>query len=136
MSTPPSTYELGLGRDARLVISSTPIGYGKNISTKATAESIKVYSMDSLAPAVIGAGKQTFNWSMERLFTGPEHVQTLLAGTKFDLIFAPDGSASGGSIETWDNCTILSREVTAGETDGVIEKISGEAEGVSFPTST
>ena len=94
MSTPPpTTYTQGLGRDARLVIGSTAIGLGKNISTKAAAESIKVYSMDSLAPAVIGAGKQSFNWSMERLFTGPEHVKTLLAGTKFDLIFAPDGEA-------------------------------------------
>jgi hypothetical protein len=132
MSTP--TYTLGLGRDARLYQGETVIGLGKNISTKASAESIKVYTMDSLAPAVTGAGKQSFTWSAERLFTGPEYVKLLLAGTKFDIVFAPDGDDSGDFIETWENCTILNREVQAGEADGLIENISGEAESISFPT--
>ncbi len=55
-----STYTLGLGRDARLFKGEIAIGLGKNISIKASAESIKVYTMDSLAPAVTGAGKQSF----------------------------------------------------------------------------
>jgi hypothetical protein len=134
MSTP--TYTLGLGRDARLVQGSTAIGLGKNISVKGSAEIIKVYSMDSLTPAVSGAGKQSFAWSMERLFTGPDYIKLLIAGTQFDLIFAPDGDSDGDFIETWTNCTILSCERTAGETDGVLEKISGEAESVTFPEAT
>ena len=106
-----STYTLGLGRDARLFKGETAIGLGKNISIKASAESIKVYTMDSLAPAVTGAGKQSFSWSAERLFTGPEYIKLLLAGTKFDIVFAPDGDDEGDFIETWKNCTILNREV-------------------------
>ena len=131
MSTP--TYTLGLGRDARLFKGETAIGLGKNISIKASAESIKVYTMDSLAPAVTGAGKQSFTWSAERLFTGPEYIKLLLAGTKFDLVFAPDGDDEGDFIETWKNCTILNRECKAGESDGLIENISGEAESITFP---
>ena len=126
-------YVLGLGRDARLFQGTTVIGLGKNISIKASAESIKVYTMDSLAPAVTGAGKQSFSWSAERLFTGPEYVKLLLAGTKFDLVFGPDGEVDGDFIETWKNCTILNREVKAGESDGLMENISGEAESIEFP---
>ena len=134
MSTP--TYTLGLGRDARLFKGETAIGLGKNISVKASAESIKVYTMDSLAPAVTGAGKQSFSWSAERLFTGPEYIKLLLAGTKFDLVFAPDGAVDGDFIETWKNCTILNRECKAGESDGLMENISGEAESIEFPEAT
>jgi len=47
-------------KKCRLLKSGAPIGYGKNISVKAEAEIIKDYSMDSLTPAVSGAGKQTF----------------------------------------------------------------------------
>lgn len=134
MSTP--TYTLGLGRDAKLFRGEKAIGLGKNISVKATAESIKVYTMDSLAPAVTGAGKQSFAWSAERLFTGPEYIKLLLAGDKFDLVFAPDGDDQGDFIETWKNCTVLSRECKAGESDGLMENISGEAESIEFPTVT
>ena len=52
MSATPS-----LGRNARLFKAGTAIGYGKNISVKASAEIIKDYSMDALTPAVTGAGK-------------------------------------------------------------------------------
>ena len=126
-------YTLGLGRDARLLKGETAIGSGKNISTKASAENIKVYTMDSLAPAVTGAGKQSFSWSAERLFTGPEWVKLLLAGTKFDIVFAPDGDDEGDFIETWKNCTVNNREVKAGESDGLMENVSGEAESITFP---
>ena len=119
-----------LGRNARLLKSGQPIGYGKNISVKATAEMIKDYSMDALTPAVSGAGKQSFTWTMERLYTDGEHMSALLAGTQLDLIFAPTGSPLGTNYETWNNCTILSCERTAGEAGGLLEKIEGEAESV------
>jgi hypothetical protein len=121
-----------LGRNARLIKGSTPIGYGKNISVKASAELIKEYSMDSLSPAVTGAGKQSFAWSMERLFTDHTYIDLLLAGTKFDLVFAPEGSPiTSTEYETWHDCIILSCERSAGESGGIIEKLSGEAESVT-----
>jgi hypothetical protein len=123
-----------LGRNARLLKSGVAIGYGKNISVKAAAEMIKAYSMDSLTPAVTGAGKQTFTWSMERLFTDETYISLLMAGTQFDLIFAPEGTPLNSSAyETWTNCTILSCERTASEDGAILEKLSGEAEDVEFP---
>jgi hypothetical protein len=123
-----------LGRNARLLKDGAAIGYGKNISVKASAEIIKAYSMDALTPAVTGAGKQSFTWSMERLYTDDTYIALLLAGTQFDLIFAPEGTPTNGNYETWTNCTILSCERTAGEDGALLEKLSGEAEGVEFPT--
>ena len=124
-----------LGRNARLLKGGVAIGLGKNISVKASAEIIKEYSMDSLSPAVTGAGKQSFEWSCERLYTDKTYLELLVAGTKFDLVFAPDGTAQGANNETWKNCSILSCERTAAETGGLLEKISGEAESVELPES-
>jgi len=110
------------------------IGYGKNISTDADAEEIKVTSMDSLQPALTAVGPQSFKWAMDRLFTGPEHIAALLAGTEFDLIFAPEGSPLGTTdYETWTNCKVLHRGTRAGETDGILENLSGSAEDVEIP---
>jgi hypothetical protein len=123
-----------LGRNARLYYNGSPIGFCKNISVKGTAEVIKDYSMDALTPAVVGAGKQTFTWSAERLFTDATYIELLLAGTQFDLVFNPDGTPQNAALaEIWGNCTILSSERTAGETGGLLEKISGEAESVTLP---
>ena len=123
-----------LGRNARLIKANLPIGYCKNISVKASAELIKEYSMDSLTPAVSGAGKQSFAWSAERLFTDATYLDLLIAGTPFDLIFAPEGTPIAGTqYETWEDCIILSCERTAGESGGVLEKISGEAAGITLP---
>jgi hypothetical protein len=123
-----------LGRNARLLKSGAAIGYGKNITVGAAAEMIKVYSMDSLTPAVTGAGKQSFTWSMERLFTDETYISLLMAGTQFDLIFAPEGTpTTSTAYETWKNCSILKCERSASEDGGLLEKISGEAEDVEFP---
>jgi hypothetical protein len=89
--------------------------------------------MDVLTPAVTGAGKQSFTRSTERLYTDDTYIALLLAGTQFDLIFAPEGAPTNGNFETWSNCTILSCERTAGEAGALFEKFSGEAEGVEFP---
>jgi len=124
-----------LGRNARLYKDGVVVAFGKNISVKATAEMIKEYSMDALTPAITGPGKQSFNWTMERLYTDSEFLTDLLAGTQFDMVFAPTGSSTTAPYETWANCTILSCERTAGEAGGLLEKISGEAESVT-PTDT
>ncbi len=123
-----------LGRNARLLKDGVAIGYGKNISVDADAEEIKVYSMDSLTPAITAAGKQSFKWGMDRLFTDETYISLLLAGTEFDLIFAPEGTPLGTSkYETWKNCKILHVGRKAGEEDGVLENLTGSAENVELP---
>ena len=133
MSTPPPVNRFWEEMQVCLKIVQR-LDYGKSISTKASAEIIKVRSMDSLQPVITAPGAQSFAWSMERLFTGPDWIKLLLAGTKFDLVFAPEGDDSGDTIETWVNCSVTNREAKAGESDGVLENISGEAENVTFPS--
>jgi hypothetical protein len=120
-----------LGRNARIFKDGVVIGYGKNISVKASADLIKEYSMDALTPAIVSPGKQTFSWTAEKLYLNGEHMTSLLSGTEFDIVFAPTGSPTQLPYEEWTDCVILSVERSAGETGGVIEKIQGEAKGVT-----
>ena len=120
-----------LGRNARLYKDGVAIGYGKNISVKASAELIKDYSMDALTPAVVGAGKQTFTWSAERLYIDGSFMTLLLAGTSFDIVFQPSGSYTAAPYEEWTDCVVLNVERTAGETGAVLEKVDGEASAVT-----
>jgi len=120
-----------LGRNARLYKDGVVIGYGKNISVKGTAELIKEYSMDSLSPCIVAPGKQSFTWTMDKLYVDGSWMTALLNGTEFDLVFAPTGSATQQPYETWADCVVLSCERTAGETGGVLEKIEGEAKSVT-----
>jgi hypothetical protein len=122
-----------LGRNARLLKNGVAIGHGKSISLSADAESIKVYDMDSLNPTITAAGKQTFKWTMKRLYTSEAYMTLFKAGTSFDMIFAPEGSPlpTGHPYETWTGCVILHVGPDAGESDGVLEDINGEATGVT-----
>ncbi len=79
----------------------------------------------------MAAGKQTFHWSAEKLWIDNAYMTLLLAGTEFDLIFAPEGTTPGKAYTTWTDCVVLSCEHTAGENGGVLEKVSGEAESVT-----
>lgn len=120
-----------LGRNARLYKDGVVIGYGKNISVKASAELIKDYSMDSLEPAIVAPGKQTFAWTAEKLYINGEWMTLLLNGTEFDIVFAPTGSNTQAPYETWSDCVVLNVERTAGETGGVLERVDGEAKSVT-----
>src|SRR3990172_1399388 len=95
-----------LGRNARLFKAGIVVAYSKKISIAATAEIIKVYSNDALTPALTGAGKQTFTWSIDKLFVTGSLLTDLKAGTKFTLIYASSGSSTVAPYITLTNCTI------------------------------
>ena len=124
-----------LGRDARLYKDGTVIGYGKNIRVKAAAELIKEYSMDALTPCIVAPGKQSFTWEADKLYINGAWMTLLLAGTEFDIVFQPAGTYTQVPYETWNDCVVLNVERTAGETGGVLEKVSGEATTVTVHDS-
>ena len=124
-----------LGRNARLYKDSVVIGYGKNIRVKAAAELIKEYSMDALTPCIVAPGKQSFTWEADKLYINGAWMTLLLAGTEFDLLFQPAGTYTSVPYETWNDCVVLNVERTAGETGGVLEKVSGEATTVTVHDS-
>jgi len=116
-----------LGRNARLYKTGIVIGHGKNISVKAAAELIKDYDMDSLTPAIVAPGKQTFKWTAEKFYLNGSWMTLILAGTEFSMVFQPAGTYKTAPYEEWIGCVVLSVERTAGEAGGIIEKIEGEA---------
>ena len=124
-----------LGRNARLYKNGTVIGHGKNISVKASAELIKDYDMDSLTPQIVAPGKQSFKWTAEKFYLNGSWMTLLLAGTEFDIVFQPAGAYQSAPYEEWTDCVVLSREATAGETGGIIEKVEGEAKAVTVHDS-
>ena len=124
-----------LGRNARLYKDGTVIGYGKNIRVKAAAELIKEYSMDALTPCIVAPGKQSFSWECDRLYINGAWMTLLLAGTEFTIVFQPAGSYTSVPYEHWDEWVVLNVERTAGETGGVLEKVSGEATSVGVHES-
>ena len=124
-----------LGRNARLYKDGVVIGYGKNVRVKAAAELIKEYSMDALTPCIVAPGKQSFNWEADRLYIDGTYMTLLLDGTEFELVFQPAGSYVSVPYETWNGCIVLNVERTAGETGGVLEKVSGEATTVTVNDS-
>jgi hypothetical protein len=132
MSTPAvNTY---FGRDARFYKGTTVLAHTTSLSVKASAQLIKIRSNDSLQPIKSKVGEQTFNWSIERLFTGKDNLSAFKTGESFDIVFAPDGDDDGDDIETWKDCVITSIERKTA--DGVIENMSGEATTVTFPEVT
>ncbi len=132
MSTP--TVNTYFGRDARFFKDTTVVAHSNSLSLKASAQLIKLKSNDSLQPIKTKVGEQTFTWTCERLFTGKEFLAALIAGTEFDIVFAPDGDDEGDDSETWTNCHITGVERKTA--DGVLETVTGEAESVSFPEVT
>src|SRR5665647_602759 len=102
MSTPNTYY----GRDARFYKGSTVVAHSRSLSLDASAELIKIRSNDSLQPVKQKVGEQTFTLSCERLFTGSALLQDFIAGSSFDIGFAPDGDDGGEDVETWTNCVI------------------------------
>jgi hypothetical protein len=121
-----------IGRNARLIVSTggagVSVGYGKNISVKASAELIKEYSMDAVTPAIIAAGKQTYTWSIDRLNTVDNTwLAKLVAGTPFTLTFSPVGSPVSAPYITLTGCVVTNYENSASETGAVLQKVSGEA---------
>ena len=124
-----------LGRNARLYKDGTVIGYGKNVRVKAAAELIKEYSMDALTPCIVAPGKQSFNWEADKLYINGAWMTLLLDGTEFELVFQPAGTYTQVPHEVWNGCIVLNVERTAGETGGVLEKVSGEATSVTVNDS-
>ncbi len=124
-----------VGRTARLFKDTVVIAYGKNISVKMTAEAVKDYSMDAAAPAVLGSGKQWYTFSIERLYVDEAYLTLLLAGTTFTINFAPAGTTGTLPGVEMTLCIVTSAEHTAGESAGVLEKVSGEAKTCALETA-
>jgi hypothetical protein len=130
LSTP--TVNTYFGRDARFYKGTTLVAHTTSLNVKASAQLIKIRSNDSLQPIKTKVGEQTFTWSVERLFTGKEWLDSFKTGAVFDIVFAPDGDDAGDDIETWKDCVITSVERKTAE--GIVENICGEATTVEFPT--
>ncbi len=112
------------GRLARFYKGTTVIAHTRSLSTDASAELIKIRSNDSLQPIKQMVGEQTFTLCVERLFTGPALLQDFIAGSAFDVGFAPDGDDEGDDVETWKNCVIT--KVGRKTAEGVVENLSLE----------
>jgi hypothetical protein len=117
-----------VGRNARIYVGSTVVGFVRNITGGASAEAVKDYSMDQAAPAILGSGNQTFTWSAEMLYSeNSVFLSKLLAGTTFTLGFFSNTTPGVAPYETWTGCVVLKWDKKAGMTGGIVSSVSGEA---------
>lgn len=116
-----------VGRNARFLKAGVAIAYGKSVGVRLNAEAISDYSMDSVSPALLASGKQSYSWSCDRVYIDETYALLLKAGTVFDIIFSPVGTPLGANYVTLHDCIITSVEQSAGESGAVAERMSGEA---------
>jgi hypothetical protein len=115
-----------VGRNARFYKDGVVIAYGRSISVRLSAEAIMDGSMDSKAPALLVSGKQSYGWSIDRLFIDEAYATILTGGSTFTIIFAPTGVNEAPKI-TLAGCIITGADHSAGESGAVLERVSGEA---------
>lgn len=115
-----------VGRNARFYKDGSVIAYAKSIGVRMNAEAIMDGSMDSVSPALLASGKQSYSWSCDRLYIDEAYSTLLTGGSTFTIVFAPTGTNEAPKI-TMTGCVITSAEHSAGESGAVMERVSGEA---------
>ena len=116
---------IGLGRNAKIYVNGTLIGYGKGFSTHATQEVDKDYSVDAAAPALLAGGNQTYTFSIKKLAVDGALLTLLLGGSTFTVIAYPAGSPTA-PYETLTGCIITDYNKDHPEKGGIIQDVSGE----------
>ena len=127
-----------VGRSGKILKDSVPIGYCRGVTTTFTAEAVKDYSLDDVAPAVLETGNQTYTVSIEKLFVDSEYANLLLNGTKFDIELGPKGTTPPGEPKITLNDVVMTswKIETPKMTGAVIENIEAEAASVTIGTYT
>ena len=125
-----------VGRSGKVLKDDVPIGYARGVTTNLSAEVVKDYSVDDVAPAVLESGNQTYTVSIEKLFVDSEFAQLLLDGTKFDIEVGPKGTTPPGGVKITLNDVVMTswKIETPKMTGAVIENIEAEAASVTIGT--
>jgi len=109
-------------------------GLAKTCTVSVDADLIKEYVIGSDTPNFLTSGKKGFKVSFDMLYMDDKYAQKVLAGSKFDVIVAPDGWAAGKPLVTLRNIVLNSWEHSITQ-DGVIaESVEGEGENIEVTT--
>jgi len=109
-------------------------GLAKTCTVSVDVDLVKEYVIGSDTPNFLTSRKKGFKVSFDMLYMDDKYAQKVLAGSKFDVIVAPDGWATGKPLVTLRNVVLNSWENSITQ-DGVIaESVEGEGENIEVTT--
>lgn len=124
-----------LGRLGVITIGGTAVGSAKDISANISAEIIKDYVNQSVLPAILESGNQSFKISFGKLFIDGTHASQVLAGATVEVIIYPKGTTPAGLPKFTITGVVLSTWQLKGDQKGIYgEDVSGE--GATFTVGT
>ena len=117
-----------IGRNAKIEKDGVRIAFAKGVTVSCSADEIKDYSLNRVAPAVLVAGNQSYTFTIDRIYIDNTYADLYKAGTPFDLAFLPSGTTSIGSLkELLEDCVILKWQNKWDMGTIVLESVNGSA---------
>ena len=121
MSTPSS------GRTGDVYIDNSKVGHVKGCSISVKVEVIKDYSQDSVSPALLEAGNQSYKIDIDSMWLDNNWLSAVLAGTAVDIKLS---GGTGGDI-TLTDCILSDWKLDKKLTGAILESVSAEGKGVT-----
>jgi hypothetical protein len=109
-------------------------GLAKSVSTSLDANLVKEYVIGSDTPNFLAAGNKSFKVTFKLLYADDKYAQKVLAGTKFDVIIAPNGWGTGNPLVTLKNVVVNSWGQSIEQAGVIIEDVKGEGDSVELAT--
>jgi len=109
-------------------------GLAKTCAVSVDVDLVKEYVIGSDKPAMLASGKKGFKVSFDMLYMDDKYAQKVLAGSKFDVIVAPDGWATGKPLVTLRNVVLNTWERSITQDGVTAESVEGEGESVEVTT--
>jgi len=124
-----------LGRNAKIFLDGTEIGYAEGVTLSISSDLIKEYKIGSDKPAVLEAGNKTFEISIDMMYIDKSYAEKVLGGDTVTVEIAPSGSTATGEEKiTVSSVVFSSWELTIAQDGVIMERVSGEGKSVSFGT--
>jgi hypothetical protein len=111
-------------------------GMAKTVSASVDAALVKEYVLGSDTPAYLASGNKTFKVSIDVLYANDKYASKVLAGTKFDVVIAPNGWGTGNPLVTLKNVVINGWKQTIDQAGVIAEGLSGEGDSVTLETQS
>lgn len=115
------------GRSGDVYIGESKVGHVKGCSASVKVEIIKDYSQDSVSPALLEAGNQTYKIDIDSMWLDNTVLSSVLAGAKVTISLS---GAAGGDI-TFTDCILSDWKLDKKLTGAILQSVSAEGKSIT-----